>query len=70
MTDGHDSRAPAGGREPYSPTHVYTDEESEFLAAMEAYKKRHKVKFPPWTAALKVLKELGYVRGKTNEPEN
>lgn len=38
----------------------YTDDEFEFIRAMEAYIKRTKHKFPSFTECLKVAKSLGY----------
>lgn len=38
----------------------YTDEEREFLHAMDDYITRTGRRFPAWTEALGVLKSLGY----------
>jgi hypothetical protein len=46
--------------DPCTTDRRYTDEEREFLMAMEAYKKRAGRPFPTWSEALEVLKGLGY----------
>ena len=38
----------------------FTDEELEFMKAMEAYKAKYRRKWPGWSEALAVLKSLGY----------
>lgn len=38
----------------------YSDEEREFLQAMDRYKREKKRPFPTWSEALAVLRELGY----------
>jgi hypothetical protein len=38
----------------------YTDEECEFLKAIQAYRDRTGIHFPSWCEALYVLKQLGY----------
>lgn len=40
--------------------HTFTDDETEFLGAMTAYKKATGKQFPTWTEALEVIKGLGY----------
>lgn len=45
---------------PNSSERIYSDEEREFLLAMEAFKARTGHRFPTWSEALGVLKELGY----------
>lgn len=40
----------------------YTDEEREFLLAVDLYKRRHRRPFPAWTELLAVVKALGYRR--------
>lgn len=42
------------------PERYYADDEDEFIKAVDAYKKKHKVKFPTATDFLRVAKELGY----------
>ncbi len=39
---------------------VYTDEQVEFLIAMDDYKRRHQRPFPTWAEVLRVFKGLGY----------
>jgi hypothetical protein len=38
----------------------YSDEEAEFLKAMDAYQRTRRRPFPSWTEVLAVLKSLGY----------
>jgi hypothetical protein len=38
----------------------YTDEELEFLRAMDEYKRQYRRPFPAWHEVLAVLKSLGY----------
>jgi hypothetical protein len=40
----------------------YTDEEIEFMRAMDDYKRRAGRQFPTWSEVLEVLKALGYKR--------
>jgi hypothetical protein len=40
----------------------YTDEEIEFMRAMDDYKRRSGRQFPTWSEVLEVLKALGYKR--------
>lgn len=44
----------------------YTDEEREFLVAMDRYKRDTGHKFPTWSEVLKVLKSLGYEKVSLN----
>lgn len=41
---------------------AYSDEEFEFLMAIEAFKSRTGRKFPTWAETLRVLKSLGWER--------
>lgn len=41
----------------------YSDDESEFLAAMLAYQDRTGNRFPTWTEALAILRSLGWSKG-------
>ena len=41
----------------------YTDEEIEFMRAMDEYKRKAGRQFPTWSEVLEVLKNLGYKRG-------
>jgi len=45
-----------------------TDEQFEFLMAVERYKKANQRPFPTWTEVLEVIKALGY--RKVAEPES
>ena len=40
----------------------YTDEEIEFMRAMDEYKRKAGRQFPTWSEVLEVLKALGYKR--------
>jgi hypothetical protein len=40
----------------------YTDEEIEFMRAMDEYKRKAGRQFPTWSEVLEVLKSLGYKR--------
>src|SRR5215471_16937923 len=40
----------------------YTDEEIEFMRAMDDYKRKAGRQFPTWSEVLEVLKGLGYKR--------
>lgn len=40
----------------------YTDDEIEFMRAMDDYKRRAGRQFPTWSEVLEVLKSLGYKR--------
>ena len=46
----------------------YTDEEREFLVAIELYQRKEKRRYPAWSEILLVFKSLGYRRpdGKSN----
>jgi len=49
-----------------SLTHVgadYTDEEFEFLKAVDRYKRERRRPFPTWREVLMVLKSLGWRKG-------
>lgn len=60
------ARAPRKSRSVPGNTHVataerpYTDDEREYLAAIESFKARTGRRFPAWTEALQVARELGY----------
>ncbi len=45
-----------------------TDEQFEFLMAIDAYKKQNQRPFPTWTEVLEVIKAIGY--RKVAEPES
>jgi hypothetical protein len=38
----------------------YTDDESEFMKAMDRYKRENRRPFPTWSEVLEVLRALGY----------
>lgn len=41
----------------------YTDEEIEFMRAMDEYKRKSGRMFPTWSEVLEVVRGLGYKRG-------
>jgi len=52
-------------------THVglYTDEEVQFLNAVQAFQKRWKLRFLSHTHYLRIAKELGYNKTDINNPQ-
>ena len=44
----------------YTDGREYTDDEREFIAAMERWMKEHRCRFPKFTDVLNVAKSLGY----------
>ena len=63
---GGKPKRPVAGRnplgEPATCERTYSDDEREFLVAMDSYILRTGRKFPTWTEALAVLVGLGWVR--------
>jgi hypothetical protein len=53
---------PAAGPEEVFPGHDYSDDEREFLVAMERYKRERRRPFPTCREVLAVLLSLGYRR--------
>jgi hypothetical protein len=53
---------------PHRPDHVFTDDEVEFLSAVEAYKKDNRRPFPSWCEILRVLRSLGYRKVQPADP--
>jgi len=45
-----------------------SDEQFEFLQAIEAYKKQNSKPFPTWTEVLEVIKAMGYRRIAEPQP--
>ena len=45
----------------------YTEDDIEFMVAMDDYKRRSHRPFPTWSEVLDVLKSLGYHKAKTGE---
>lgn len=45
----------------------YTDDETEFMKAVERYKRDNRRPFPTWSEVLEIVRSLGY--RKTAEPE-
>ena len=54
------SIAITGRADPWYTEQPYSDDESEFLRAIDRYKARTGRQFPAWSEALAVLKSLGY----------
>ena len=52
----------SNGEEPYS------EDETEFLIAIESYKRKHNKKFLTWIEALDIAKSLGWRKGDNNGP--
>jgi hypothetical protein len=50
------------GTDEVFPGYDYSDEEREFLVAMERYKRRMRRPFPTWREVLEVVLSLGYRR--------
>jgi hypothetical protein len=50
-------------REPLAPHGEYSDEEREFLIAMDAFKRENRKPFPTWQEVFHVLLSLGYRKG-------
>jgi len=46
----------------------YTDDEIEFMRAMDAYKRASGRQFPTWSEVLEVVRSLGYTRGTATAP--
>jgi hypothetical protein len=51
------------------PGSNYTDEEREFLQAMDRYKRMRQRPFPTWREVLRVFKQLGYRKVAAAEAE-
>ena len=47
-----------------------TQEELEFINAMNAYKQRHDRPFPTWSEVLHVVRSLGYLKGEGGEADD
>ncbi|MFM8271467.1 MAG: hypothetical protein ACKODX_03950 [Gemmata sp.] len=48
--------------EPTTCERDYSDEETEFMKAMDRYKRENRRPFPTWSEVLEVLRSLGYRR--------
>lgn len=53
-------KKPRGMEPTTSSDRIYSSDEQEFHNAVEAYKRRNKVRFPTLSELLLVLKSLGY----------
>lgn len=68
---GRDRRDQGERRRQIDPTTCerdYSDEEIQFMKAMDQYKRENRRPFPTWSEVLEVLRALGY--RKTAEPSN
>jgi hypothetical protein len=66
------ARQASGRRRFVDPTtcdREYTDEELEFMHAMQEYKKSSGRMFPTWSEVLEVLRKLGYAKPEPVEEE-
>ncbi|MCC6671699.1 MAG: hypothetical protein IT458_11595 [Planctomycetes bacterium] len=55
--------APRGLRRLKAPADLEIDPDAlEFIAALDAFRKKHNRPFPTWSEVLYVLKQLGYKR--------
>ena len=59
MSNNVNHRGGVGCEENF-PGSNFTDEEREFIVAMDYYKRTHRRPFPTWREVLGVLKSLGY----------
>jgi hypothetical protein len=48
----------------------YTDDEIEFMRAMDDYKRRSGRQFPTWSEVLEVVRSLGYSRPTPAQPHS
>lgn len=55
------------GRHHATSDHDFSSDETEFLSAMDAFKRATRKQFPTWTDALAVLRELGYSKSSQYE---
>jgi hypothetical protein len=46
----------------------YTDDEVEFMLAMDRYKRQAQRPFPTWHEVLRVIRELGYCKPPIRKP--
>jgi hypothetical protein len=62
--NGRDRRAERGERrrqvDPTTCEKEYSDEEIDFMKAMDLYKRANRRPFPTWSEVLEVLRSLGY----------
>ena len=69
-TRAANARQQSGRRRFVDPTTCerdYTEAETEFMMAMNEYKRRSGRMFPTWSEVLEVLRELGYEKVATNK---
>jgi hypothetical protein len=61
---GHERRAERGERrrqvDPTTCEKEYSDEEIDFMKAMDLYKRANRRPFPTWSEVLEVIRSLGY----------
>lgn len=75
---GRDRRAEAGSEkaavekrrmvDPTTCERDYTEEEMEFLTAIDAYKRANRRPFPTWSEVLEVIRALGYRKVEAPRP--
>ncbi len=58
--DTSKTKPPTEAGAAYGHDSTYDADEFEFIKAMDAFKRKHNVRFPTLSHALKVLKSLGY----------
>lgn len=52
---------------PCTSEKIYTDDEAEFLRAVQAYKDKYKVKFPSLSELFYIMRQLGYSKVEPKE---
>ena len=70
-TRAANARQESGRRRFVDPTTCerdYTDAETEFMLAMNEYKRRSGRMFPTWSEVLEVLRDLGYQKAQRDSP--
>lgn len=45
------------------PQHIYADDETEFILAVDRFKAVNKVRFPTFSEIFRIIKMLGYHKG-------
>jgi hypothetical protein len=56
-----------GNGDPATNDREYSDEEFEFLKAIDAYRRNYNRPFPTWSEALAILRRLGWRREKRQD---
>lgn len=68
MKSGRVNHKGGVGCEETFPGSDYTDEEREFLLAIDRYKRVARRPYPTWREVLRVLHSLGYRKQSPSEP--